>query len=530
MLNFFGRGCLLTLLMLIAATGNTQALDGLIRQQTHKAHRIASSDPAGGNFDMRRIEPGQSLELAKITGPAIINHLWFTIMYESRTALRKLVLRIYFDDSKTPAVEAPLGDFFGLGHALSYSYASQPLAVGTHTGLNSYWLMPFAKSARIVVANEGKQVCQAFYFQIDYQDRVEVPKPVMYFHAQYRQEFPPSKGKTYTILEAAGASGHYVGCNLSIEQRDESWWGEGDMRIYVDGETTPSIAGTGSEDDFSGAWCYSHEFSFPQFGAPLRSRFDATGLLQHCTPDLKGKDLDQWKWPVAWQPGDLWNVYRYHITDPVPFQKSVRVDIEHGYINNERSDWMSSVAYWYQSMPQGTNPVLASVADRMPYYVRPREHPKGVFEAENFADTAPATSGIVLEAGMEFWGTLFSGRSGLQWKTETTGSVLDLSVELAKEGTYDVSVRAARNEPGGSFTVSLDDAVTTSPVDLFQQGPFLGMIDIPLGTLQLTTGTHHLKFQAHSKHEKQEAMKLLLDRIDLAETTASVTGKTPVRQ
>src|SRR5262249_23468336 len=152
-----------------------------------------------------------------------------------------------------PCVEAPLGDFFGLGHAQVYDYASQPLAVGTHCGLNCYWPMPFAKKARITVTNDGPQDCGAIYFQVDYRSFEKAPDDAgLHFFARYRQEFPAAKGKPYVLLESDGGAGHYVGCNMSIEQKDQSWWGEGDMRVYIDGEEKPIIAGTGSEDDFGG--------------------------------------------------------------------------------------------------------------------------------------------------------------------------------------------------------------------------------------------------------------------------------------
>jgi hypothetical protein len=146
-------------ILLPGAGSRAQSLDDLLRVQKFKAHRASSSDPSGGNMDMRRVNAGQSLTLAELEGPGLITHIWFTHMYPSRSSLRKLVLRIYFEDMAQPCVEAPLGDFFGLGHAQTYAYASQPLAVGTHGGLNSYWPMPFASKARLVVANEGARDC-----------------------------------------------------------------------------------------------------------------------------------------------------------------------------------------------------------------------------------------------------------------------------------------------------------------------------------------------------------------------------------
>ncbi len=181
-----------------------------------------------------------------------------------------------------------------------YAYASQPLAIGTHAGLNCYWPMPFVRKARLTMTNDGGQPCEALYFQIDYRKLEAAPEDGLHFFAAYRQAFPCEKGKFYDILRTDGGVGHFVGCNLSVEQRDESWWGEGDVRMYIDGAKDPAIAGTGSEDDFSGAWCYSHEFSYPYFGAPMRARFNKKGILEHCTPGSETQG--QWRWPAAWQP------------------------------------------------------------------------------------------------------------------------------------------------------------------------------------------------------------------------------------
>ena len=389
------RSCLvLCVVAFLAGQGLAQTLGNLLHLQDYTAHRVSSADPKGGNMDWRQIKAGETLTLAELAGPGIIAHIWFAHNYPSRSSLRKLVLRLYFDDLSEPCVEAPLGDFFGLGHAQTYAYASTPLAVATQEGLNCYWPMPFARTARLTVANEGPQVCRCLYYQVDYRKLEKPPADDLHFFAAYRQSFPCEKGKPYVILQTDGGPGHYAGCNLSVEQQEKGWWGEGDMRMFIDGAVQPAIAGTGSEDDFGGAWCYSHEFYFPQIGAPLRARFNPEGELEHCTPDLRGKALAQWRWPEAWKPGDLWNVYRFHLSDPVPFRRSILVNIEHGYINNERSDWYSSVAYWYQAGKPSAHLALPPVAERLPFYLRPHDYGDGRWEGEDFADVAKADAGI----------------------------------------------------------------------------------------------------------------------------------------
>jgi D-arabinan exo alpha-(1,3)/(1,5)-arabinofuranosidase (non-reducing end) len=498
--------------LLAAHPSPAQNLDDLLRLQHYTAHRASSSDPTGGNADFRRVGPGKTLTLAELEGPGLITHIWFTVNYPSRSALRKLVLRIYFDDLAEPCVEAPLGDFFGLGHALVYAYVSQPLAVGTQGGLNCYWPMPFAKKARLTVANEGAQTCLNLYYQVDYR-KLEKPLPdKLHFFAAYRQAFPCEQGQPYVILQTDGGPGHYVGCNLSIEQREDSWWGEGDTRMYVDGQSQPVIEGTGSEDDFGGAWCYSHEFSYPQFGAPLRARFNAAGELEHCTPDLRGKDLDQWHWPVAWRANDLWNVYRYHIADPVPFKRSLLVNIEHGYKHNERSDWYSSVAYWYQAGRPAARPALPAVLDRLPYFLRPHDYGDGRWEGEDLVEVAKADGGVVQEAGMKFWGDLFSRQYALGWEPAKAGNVLSLPFTVSKPGRYKLRAWLGRVPEGGTFKLGLDELPVTQAINLCGQTRFPEVFETVVAEAELSAGTHVLKVISLEPAPKSRGKRFLLDK------------------
>jgi len=313
-------------------------LTGLARMQDYVSRRVSSYDRSGGNRDALPIEPGETAVLAEIQGPGAIHHIWVTIAAEPFYG-RKLILRMYWDGEMVPSVEAPIGDFFGVGHGLNRSFSSLPINCSSEgRARNCYWHMPFTKSARITVTNEGARPVSAFYYYIDYRVLRELPEFTPYFHAQYRQEMPCSPGTNYLLLDAEG-SGHYVGCNMSILQRAMGWWGEGDDMIYVDGETTPSLHGTGSEDYFSDAWGMREDESL-FYGCPLQEE--------------------------DYQAGSKATVYRFHIPDPVPFRKSIRVTIEHGH-GNDRSDYFSSVAYWYQVEPHKPFPPLPPVEKRLPY-------------------------------------------------------------------------------------------------------------------------------------------------------------------
>ncbi|MCR4409595.1 MAG: DUF2961 domain-containing protein [Candidatus Saccharicenans sp.] len=326
------------LLLLFSLTYGQNILSSLGEKQNYRSKRISSFDPTGGNRDAISIAPGQTAVLAEIKGPAAIHHIWFTISAEAFYG-RKLVLRMYWDGEDTPSVEVPVGDFFAVGHGLNRNLVSVPIVRSSEgRALNCYWFMPFRWSARITVTNEGSRPVGSFYYYIDYREVDDLKPEVPYFHAQYRQEFPCEPGKNYLILDAVGR-GHYVGCNLSVLQRSMGWWGEGDDMIYVDGEESPSLHGTGSEDYFSDAW----------------GMREGNNLYYGCS--LQEEDF---------QVGAKATVYRFHLPDPIPFSRSIRVTIEHGHAN-DRSDFYSSVAYWYQAEPHKPFPPFPPVDRRLPF-------------------------------------------------------------------------------------------------------------------------------------------------------------------
>lgn len=354
------------------------ALSGLTVAKDFAVARKSSWDTSGRNADAWRIEPGETKVLADIDGPGVISHIWFTINSPDNMHLRKLVLRMYWDGEKTPSVQSPVGDFFGLGHARTYSYQCAPFntstggngQLGSGCAMNCWFQMPFHSGARIEVTNEQEQPVHSFYFYIDYQKHQSLSPDVLHFHANWRRE-NPCKGWTgdgsfwsslahvkrehgpdgvnlsdannYLILEAEGR-GHYVGVNFSIDHQGKGWWGEGDDMIFIDrdGERVwpPEMHGTGSEDYLSQAWGMqknAHLYN-GQSWAEEEERFNEIGKV--C-------------------------VYRYHILDPVTFTKNIRVSIEHGHANDRNDDY-SSVAYWYQTEPHRELPALLPVDARIP--------------------------------------------------------------------------------------------------------------------------------------------------------------------
>lgn len=332
----------------------------LSQTQTYTLHRASSADATGGNADRRVIAAGETFTVLDTDGPGQISHLWFTIASAEPYHLKRIVLRIYWDGEETPSVEAPIGDFFGLGLGYYVRWQSSVLSVGGNKSLNSFFPMPFQRHARITVTNEGQKPIRSLYYNIDYRiSTLPLAPGTLYFHAQYRQAQPNHGWTTrwtkngqplvnrkanltgqdnYVWFEAKG-TGQYAGVTMSILQNQDDWWGEGDDMFFIDGARRPSINGTGSEDYFLGAWGFKeHPFSYELYGAPV-----------------VGKD----------RAGSRTSVYRFHLDSPVPFSTSFRATIEHGNANH-RSDNFYSVAYWYQIEPHAPFPALPPVQQRLP--------------------------------------------------------------------------------------------------------------------------------------------------------------------
>ncbi len=363
------------LILLTAGAACPGDLSSLPFLKTYTAERASSMDKTGANDDgnwKNPIKPGEQRTIAQLEGPGIITHMWFTISTPERYHLKKIVLRMFWDDDPLPAVETPIGDFFGLGLGEYFLYESGPLSVGSQKALNCYFPMPFRKSARITITNEGQQNISAFYYNIDWQKHKSLPEDIAYFYAEYRQAVPndgwtsdwkqngdakvnnaqnkDGKGN-YVMFEAEGR-GHYVGVTHSILQNQGDWWGEGDEMMYIDDRETPRIVGTGSEDYYLGAWCYGNCGI-----SPFGSTYPTFAYKNYGNP-VNGGD----------HRGAKWMVYRFHTDSPIPFQKYFRMTIEHGHANH-RSDNFYTVAYWYQQGPHKLRKPLPPVEDRIPRMV-----------------------------------------------------------------------------------------------------------------------------------------------------------------
>ncbi|MBC8180185.1 DUF2961 domain-containing protein, partial [candidate division KSB1 bacterium] len=363
--------CNLSVALIAQDLPKSAMLDNLIYKKDFKALRESSSNKdLHKNGDAVSIDPGETIILGELQGPGIINHIWTTIASVDPFHGRSLVIRMYWDGNEKPSVETPIGDFFGVGHGALVSFESNPVSTSSYgRARNCFWKMPFRKSAKVTITNESKKYrTDSFYYYLDWQKHDSLPENVLYFHAKYRQQFPALPGD-YTILETEG-NGHYAGTVYSVQNVELGWFGEGDDRFYVDGEEYPSLRGTGTEDYFGDAWGF-RQFDRPYYGVSL------------------------WE---GYFPGDRVSAYRWHIQDPIPFKKSLKVTIEHrGSVFNdlgillgsfvERPDWISSVAIWYQ-FPAATFNEPIPPADK-------RIAPYQIYAAKDLTIRANPESGIM---------------------------------------------------------------------------------------------------------------------------------------
>ncbi len=288
------------------------------------------------------VEPGKTFTLGEIKGPGVINHIWMTPAGEYRT----MILRFYWDDEKEPSVEVPVGDFFAAGWGMGNEprIVSLAMCVNPRSGFNSYWQMPFRKKCRVTMENIGDKNATVYY-QIDY-SLEPVPKNTPYFHAQFRRVNPLPYKQDYTIVDNIKGRGHYVGTYLAHGANSPGWWGEGEIKFFIDGDTKfPTICGTGEEDYFNGSYGYNEHFengrdAYDNFSSPY------TGFYH-----VKYEGAQR-----------RFGEYRWHIADPVRFENDLRVTIQSiGWQSEGRylplQDDLASVAYWYQLEPH--NPFQA---------------------------------------------------------------------------------------------------------------------------------------------------------------------------
>lgn len=414
------------------------------------------ADPLGdrterSNYDNFRVAPGATHTVMDVKGPGMITHMWFTFLGPEpggwagagSATHQDMLLRIYWDGSDRPGVEAPVGDFFANCFGKRSEVKSLPVIVEDADSYNCFWRMPFRKSARIEIINQGTKPVNLLYYNVDWIKLNKLAKDTPYFYAQYRQEYPVKSGQDYVVLETEG-KGHYVGTVLAVRTRSPSWFGEGDEKMWIDGEAKPSIWGTGTEDYFLSAWGLKTT-STPYFGVPY---FDQWGIV-----------------------GGHTSAYRWHLADPIVFQKGIRVAFEHwGWISpdenpekrsmswNEREDDYSSVAYWYQTgtptfqarAPEGKDRRLPNL-DRVIAYAR------------DYNDAKRRGEGAAQTQQLPF----FEGQQLLYKPVKEAGAWLEIPFHVEVKEPLRLLLNVATSYDFGTYQAYLNGVKIGAPIDLY---------------------------------------------------------------
>jgi hypothetical protein len=431
-------------------------LDQLTLPSNGQSKRSSSTDSNfDGNGDSKEILPGETLVLADLEGPGIIKHIWNTSASLNPFSSRALVIRIYWDNSDKPSVEVPLGDFFGVGHGAKKDFQSLPVSVSSHgRSQTCFWRMPFKKHAKITVSNELPGFGLAyFYYYVDWEKVDALPPEVLYFHARYQQQTPAKPGD-HVILNTTG-KGNYIGTVYSVLQTKNGWFGEGDDRFCIDSEKIPSLQGTGTEDYFNDAWGF-REFAGQFHGVTL------------------------YEGPLA---GDRVSAYRWHIPDPIRFRKSLKFSIEHrGSVvdnngtklssSNERADWVSSVAFWYQTPIVFSDQALPPASQRVP----------------------PCQ--IELAAGLKIKATpdkITREEVGVNFEPGTPDGEIEFEFEVKASGNYKVSAILVDNIFGSRYQPLIDDQTAGPLLDMLSKGG--DWAEYNFGVFKLNKGMHKFKLQ-----------------------------------
>jgi hypothetical protein len=485
-------------------------LSRLPEPKNFKAFRSSSNNADwNSNDDSKRPIPGETVTLADLTGPGVVTRIWLTVAANEYGWPRLPRLRVYYDGSRVPSVDAPVGDFFAVGHGFERPVESLVIRDSSEgRSRNSYWPMPFRRSCRITVTNEGRRRTSSLYYHVDWKKVPSLPPNTAYFHARYRQALPASGGAPYEVLSVRGR-GHYVGTVLSVVQAEAGWFGEGDDFFFVDGEKKPSIEGTGTEDYFNDAWGLRVD-SGPYAGASVA---EGTGL------------------------GSRMTAFRWHLTDPIPFRRSLRFVFEHkGWTFNadgsvksasgERTDLMSSVAYWYQVGIATDQPEPLYGAARLPQGNARQIEVEGTALKD---PKAKAEKGKVSVSKDLFW-----SKDVLFLQAEGPGARLDVPFDVEADGEYELVTEVAQSYDYGTYSTLLDgkavqsaelehepgaDVLPTGHLDGYKPETYVGLA-LLLGWPHLSKGRHVVSFLCTGKAEASRGYNLGVDDLILARVGA----------
>lgn len=475
------------------------------------------------NRDNFRVPPGETHTLLDAKGPGCITHIWVTFLgpeahpwaKEGSANHQELLLRIFYDGSDVPGVDAPFGDFFASCFGKRSEVISLPVIVEGGDAYNCFWHMPFRESCRIEIVNQSEKQLNLLYFNVDW---IQFDEPLTddtpYFYAHYRQAYTTGGGEPYTLLETVGR-GHYVGTVFCVRTRSPYWFGEGDEMITIDGEDVPSIWGTGTEDYFLSAWGMEKALT-PYFGVPF---FDQFGIV-----------------------GGHTSAYRWHINDPVVFSKSIKVQFEtFGWISpdeterrvasswNPREDDYASVAFWYQTGTPSPQPLVPHARDRhLPSIDRlvvlaweqqlgqinsldQEDLPRLEYDGRRAVSPSQRT---VLRYAEHF-------DNDLLFAPWDASDPIAIEFEISKQEPLRLLINAAVGPNLGIYRVSLDGVALGTEMDFYAVG--VGQREFHLLDFWPEPGRYLLKIECVGQNHLSSGDALLLESVRLRERRPRVS-------
>ena len=421
-----------------------------------------AADNLGQGWKVRpfiRVNAGETATLMDVAGSGVIQHIWLV-----EGLNRGLVIRFDWDDEETPSVEAPAPDFFAVGHGRFAPVNSLAVVVNPANAMNCFWPMPFRTHARITLSNETAQDVELVAYQISYVE-TEVPSTAGTFHAQYRRALTAERNP-YVILDGVKGRGRYVGTFLAWTQMDKGWFGEGEIKFYLDGDDPfPTICGTGTEDYFLGSYGFSRPYTTAYSGTVLPASENA-------------------------EPPNFWSLYRWHIQDPINFEQDLRVTIQAlGWGPDGKykklSDDIASVAYWYQAEPHAPFPKLPALAERLRDAQRPPMRIAGAIECESLEVVARAAGTVSEAQTLGAYGRGWSGDAHLFVQAKKAGDFVELAIPAREPGARKVVIYATRASDYGMLRFAVNGKAVEATFDGYAQKP------APTGPISL--GVHEPK-------------------------------------
>ncbi len=440
-----------------------------------------AADDLGQGWKVRpfiRVNAGETATLMDVSGPGVLQHIW---MVEGLN--RGLVIRFYWDGEENPSVEAPVPDFFAVGHGRFAQVNSLPIVVNPANALNCYWPMPFRKQARITLSNETATDVELVAYQITYVE-TDVPAAAGTFHAQYRRS-PTAERNPDVILDGVKGRGRYVGTFLAWTQMEKGWFGEGEIKFFMDGDDQfPTICGTGTEDYFQGS------YGFPK---PFTTAYSGTVL-----PTSDGSE-----------PPNFWSLYRWHIQDPVNFDEDLRVTIQAlGWGPDGKykkmADDIASVAYWYQTEPHAPFPKLPALTERLRDAQRPPLKLAGAQECEALEIVARSPGIAVGPQDLRGLGAGWSGDAQLFIQSKKAGDYVEIAIPAKESGAKKLVLYATRANDYGTLRFGVNGKASDTTFDGYAERP------TPTGPISLGV------------HEPKDGKFLL--RVEVVGTNPASTG------